>query len=182
MNKLLANFEMDKYGLHVRLVNEDDAEFIIKLRTNPKLAIYIHHTDNNIEKQRNWIREYKRREKDGLDYYFIYYYLDKPIGVNRIYNIYDNLGTIGSWLCSSESNVEQSIGTLIILRDILFEVLNLEIDRFDVRKKNKHVLKLHLSMGAKIIEETDTDYFLEISKSDYLTNRNNFLTLLNLKQ
>jgi hypothetical protein len=33
MNKLPLNFELDCYGLHARLIKEEDAEFIVKLRT-----------------------------------------------------------------------------------------------------------------------------------------------------
>ena len=68
MIKLPSDFETDRYGLHVRLVREEDAEFIVKLRTDPKLGRYIHATDNNVEKQRKWIRDYKKRENDGIQY------------------------------------------------------------------------------------------------------------------
>ena len=30
MNKLPQNFELDRYGLHVRLVREEDAEFVLR--------------------------------------------------------------------------------------------------------------------------------------------------------
>ena len=48
MIKLSSDFNLDKYGLHVRLVNEDDAEFIVSLRTDPKLSRFIHDTGNDV--------------------------------------------------------------------------------------------------------------------------------------
>ena len=61
------DFPMKRYGISVRLVEEDDAEFILKLRTNRKLSRYLHKTDADIEKQIQWIRNYKKRE---LELYF----------------------------------------------------------------------------------------------------------------
>ena len=37
MKILNTDFTLDKYGLSVRLVKEEDAEFIVKLRTNENL-------------------------------------------------------------------------------------------------------------------------------------------------
>ena len=79
MKKLPENFQIEKYGLSVRLVNEDDAELIIKLRTDPVLGKYIHATSPDIEQQRAWIRAYKKRESEGLEYYFIFYKDGKPL-------------------------------------------------------------------------------------------------------
>jgi hypothetical protein len=42
--KLPSNYSDKKYGLNVRFVNEDDAEFILELRTNPNLNKYINPT------------------------------------------------------------------------------------------------------------------------------------------
>ena len=73
MNTILpSNFEISKYGLHARFVIESDAEFILSLRTNPMLSRFLHSTDNDVEKQKIWIRNYKERERNGTDYYFIY--------------------------------------------------------------------------------------------------------------
>ena len=71
--KLDSDFTYEKYGLQLRFVNEDDAEFIIKLRTDPKLGKFIHSTSSDIEEQKKWIRAYKKREQAGTDYYFIFF-------------------------------------------------------------------------------------------------------------
>ena len=88
--KLPSNFELDRYGLHVRLVCEEDAEFIVALRTNPIKARYISATSSSVDDQRSWIKNYKERETAGTDYYFIYSYRGKLAGVNRIYEIEGN--------------------------------------------------------------------------------------------
>jgi len=181
MNRLPQNFGLDKYGLNVRLVNEDDADFIVKLRTNPRLSKFIHATDNDIEKQKQWIRNYKLREKDGIEYYFVYLYNGERIGVNRIYSIHDMYATGGSWVCKPDINVEQSISTMLIERDILFEILNLNEDKFDVRKGNTHVIKMHKMLGACINSEDDLNYYFRLDKDTYLKNRSKLIRLLNLQ-
>lgn len=58
--KLNSDFVYEKYGLKTRLVNEQDAGFILRLRTNPKLNQFIHPTSSDISQQIDWIREYKK--------------------------------------------------------------------------------------------------------------------------
>ena len=86
VNKLPLGFKMNKYGIDVRFVEESDAEFILSLRTDPKLSRYLHATDNDVEKQRQWIRKYKEREAHGKEYYFMYIKNENKLGVSRIYN------------------------------------------------------------------------------------------------
>jgi len=62
------DFSLNRYGLHVRLVNEDDAEYILNLRTDHKLGRFLSKTVNDLEVQKQWIRDYKKREALGLEY------------------------------------------------------------------------------------------------------------------
>ena len=87
ISKLNSDFEIKKYDIEVRLVNENDASFILGLRTDPRLERFISETSSKLEHQTKWIENYKLREKEGKEYYFIYYYKEEPVGVNRIYNI-----------------------------------------------------------------------------------------------
>lgn len=181
MKKLPSDFELDKYGLHVRLVTEEDAAFILSLRNNPKLSRFIHETDNDVEKQKEWIRKYKIREMEGLDYYFIYFLDSVPIGVNRIYDIQESWATGGNWLCIPGLEPQQSIATSIINRDVIFEVLGLLEDRFDVRKGNKHVIKMHKMFGAEITGESEFDYYFTLKAEIYNQKKYEIMDLLEIK-
>ena len=180
MNKLPKDFNAHKYGLDVRLVNEDDAEFILKLRTNKWLARHLHPTEQDIEKQISWLREYKKREDEGRENYFIYSQNNKPIGVNRISNISDYYGLGGSWLCSPENDMKVSMATPFFGDEISFEYLNLSFIVFDVRRANTHVWKFHQSIGAVRIEESELDFYYYLSKHNYYSKRDKMLKLLNL--
>jgi len=177
-----SNFNYEKYGLKVRLVNEEDSEFIIKLRTNPKLAKFLNNTQNDIEKQKEWIREYKIREKNGKDFYFLYYYKGEKIGLNRIYNINGKVATAGSWICMPDLPYEIPWLTVVIIREIFFEILNLDIDIFDTRKKNKKVIRMHHLLGAHKIYENEIDVFHYLTKDDFKKSKPKFLQYINYKE
>lgn len=181
MKKLPGSFQLNSLGLSVRLVNEDDADFILSLRTNAHLARFIHQTDENKDIQIEWIRQYKKREQEGREYYFIYSHNNHPVGLNRIYNIFEYYGTIGSWICSPENDTEISLATYILMFDLMFNHIKLDITIFDVRKENKHVWKLHKMLGAMIVGESDIDYYFTLNKATYYKNRENIVKIFNLE-
>lgn len=180
MNKLQSDFNGCKYGLNVRLVNESDAEFILKLRTNAKLSRHIHSTDNDLDQQIRWIKEYKKREEVGREYYFIYLKGENPIGVSRISNIYEYFGLGGSWLCSPDNDPIDSMKTPFLANDICFDEIGLDYIVLDVRKANTHVWKFHEKCGAIRIGESDIDYYYYLYKDNYKRKRDKILKLLNV--
>lgn len=183
MNRVLpVDFEINRYGLHGRFVRESDASYILSLRTDPILSKYLHPIENNLEKQIQWIKDYKKRESEGSDYYFIYDVDGECIGVNRIYNINVNDGycTGGSLICKNMGDFRMSIATVLCERDIMFEYLGMLEEIFDVRKGNKQVQKLHQMLGAERYGETELDYLYRLKKEDYFFRRNEIIELLGI--
>ena len=176
--KLSSDFQYNKYNLSVRFVNEKDTDFILQLRTDVKLSRYLHQVNSSAEEQFEWIKKYKEREKEGSDYYFIYFDEDKPIGVNRIYNINATWATSGSWICKPDVDFEKKIYTLIIVREILFDYLGKQEDHFDVRKNNNTVIGIQKKLGSKIVSENEIDYFFNLKKEDFYLNKKKILALL----
>lgn len=179
MKKIPTDFTYSKYGLTCRLVREEDASFILELRTDSKLSKYVHAVKNDLQGQIDWIREYKQREARGEDYYFIYFSNDKPIGVNRIYNITESSSTGGSWICRKDASVEESIATSFISTEIE-DTFEIPSGPFNVSKGNNQVLKFHLGMGAEIIDEDEKEYTLIRNKEKYEKAKNRYIKLLNL--
>lgn len=169
MNKLPPDFCRSKYGLFVRLVNEGDAEFIIKLRTDEKLSKYVSSVEDDIEKQREWIREYKVRECQGIDYYLIYFYNDEPIGFNRVYNVHDGFFTFGSWMCLDSLPFNIPLATAVIGREIGFYDLGCtkELEIGGTHINNKKVIRFSEMLGLVY------DGMMELEKGIYRTG---FLT------
>lgn len=180
LKPLSQDFSFTRYGLTARLVTEKDTDYILSLRTNKELTKFIHQTSNDKEKHLQWFRKYKQREAEARDYYFIYEKDGKPVGLNRIYNIFEYYGTIGSWICNPDNPMEVSMATYFMMLDILFEVLDLDLTIFDVRISNKHVWKLHESMGAQRVGQSDIDYYFVMNKPSYISHRGKYLDLLGL--
>lgn len=158
---LPQDFEITQYGVTARFVNEGDAEFITKLRSDEKLGRYIHASNGDVEAQRNWIKEYKTREREGLDYYFIFFKNNEPYGLCRLYNVdWTHLSyTAGSWLCAPGTSIEEMMLTSYITGDIAHNILGLKVNLYDVRKGNKQVLKYHRNiLCAQQYAETELDY------------------------
>jgi hypothetical protein len=175
MKKVLpSDFTYEKYGVQFRFVNENDAEFIIKLRTDPRLARFIHDTDSNVQKQKEWIKGYKIREVEGTEYYFLVSIENNPTGLIRIYHIHDKVFTIGSFIMDKEAPMHCALATTIMAKEIAFEILDLELeDSFDgVHVDNKQVVKLSLSWGKKEyrrFQDVKGEYIaFQLTKEDYL--------------
>lgn len=172
---------INKYGLHARLVREDDAAFILSLRTDPKLSRFIHPTENDEEKQRAYIRGYKEREKQGVDYYFLFFLLDNPVGLARIYNVQETTFTFGSWLFKEGLPYWVSIAGAIIAREFAFEELGkekeLEVD--GTYEDNKGVISFSKLLGMifdgynmDVKGKRITGYLL---KKDFEKNKQRFI-------
>jgi len=155
--KLNSNFTFEKYGLQLRFVNEDDAEFILKLRTDLKLSKFIHKTSSDIEKQKEWIRNYKKREANGEDYYFIFHKNGVPVGLNRIYWIKEDSFTTGSWVFDPHAPFECAIQSALIVRIIGFDILGKKIENGidGVHKDNVKVIKFNRMLGLDLKPEGD---------------------------
>ena len=168
MNKLPANFTLNRYGLHIRFVQESDAAFILRLRTNEKLSRFINATSADVSQQIAWTRNYKTREAAGTDYYFIFEKnIGTPVGVCRIYDVEEGKFTTGSWLFAPEAPVGASILADIITREIAWELWPEALQYFDVKKDNTTVNKYHTTFKAEIIREDAENYF-------YICTRENF--------
>jgi len=180
--KLQPDFTMRKYGLDVRLVSFDDSEFILSLRTSKRGRI-LNHTESDLESQLKWMKDYKLREAEGLDYYFIYHYQGEPIGVNRIYNIdWQTLScTTGSWVIKEGVEFDISIRTMLILREMVFETLGLDISYGDTRKTNKKMQRLYKMLGIEQTGETEEEYLYTSLKSRYMEGNEKIKKLIGLE-
>lgn len=162
---LPADFTMEKYGLFARFVDERDAEFIIKLRTDPQLGKWIHETSTDFNMQIDWIRNYKKRERKGEDYYFIFFKDGIPVGLNRIYCIHDTTFTTGSWIFSTEASFDCCVAASIMVRELAFEQMGMILeDGWDgVHADNKKVIKFNKMIGLK-----ETGRFVDV-KGEYIS-------------
>lgn len=171
-----------KYGLTFRTVEEEDAPFILELRNNKSLSRFLSATDPHIEKQVEWIRNYKEREAQNEEYYFVSFN-DKlqRQGLNRLYNFEQDSFEIGSWVYKPGLNMNVAILGDFAARDYGFETLGFSSCRFFVRKANVSVVKYHLGFDPEITGETEMDYFFRLSYHNYKKRRDRLLKIMNVE-
>ncbi|SEO24035.1 Acetyltransferase (GNAT) domain-containing protein [Mucilaginibacter gossypiicola] len=168
-------FPFHKFGLIFRLVEEGDAEFILSLRTDKVHARYLSPTDNDLQKQIDWIREYKKREEKREEFYFLFANEDnEPVGVVRVYDIKDDTYTNGSWIVKPGCDEFISIKSDLFLSEFAATELKNKRCVFDVRKDNKKALRFH-KMFARVTGEDELNYYFTIDE-DGAKRKNEFLT------
>lgn len=132
-NKLLEG----KY-VTLRSVIEDDAEVTMELRLRDKEKTkFLHQIDNNMERQRDWIRS---QNKADDDYFFLV--LDKkgtPIGTMGICDIEPKRGYIGRILMYG--NAFESYEAYILLNDFGFFELGLDEMYGETDIENKSAMR-----------------------------------------
>ena len=186
--KLPLDYHGQKYGLSYRFVNEGDAEFIYKLRSDPQLSKYIHDVRGGVEGQVEWIRKYKERESLGQEYYFIFYKDDKPVGLNRFYSFHDTTYTGGSWVMVPNSPMEVVLAVPLIMREIAFEEMGMTFeDNYDATHvDNKKVIKFNKMFGCKIYKhfmDVKGEYVaMSLTKEDFEANKPKLVAMLNLNK
>lgn len=166
----------------MRLVNESDAKFILKLRTDKRLSQYISPTSPKLEDQINWIKEYMVREANQKEFYFIYKdSRKKPWGAIRLYNFSEDSFTIGSWVCYPGNSNNIAVKAWLLAVEFGFNTLKFNTCMLDVRKKNLYVLYYLKLFGPILICEDELNYFFKFDKETFLKKRNKVTKLLNIK-
>ncbi len=168
-------------GVKMRLVEKSDSKFVLDLRTDSKLGQNISYTSPNINDQMNWIEEYKKRESNKKEFYFIFEDLDnKPWGTVRLYNLVEDSFTVGSWLCLPGNKENIAIKAWLHIVDFGFNKLGYSKCLFDIRKKNTGVLYFARLFRPKCIKEDKLDYYFSLDKDTFYKNRNKVTLVLNL--
>lgn len=159
--------------VNLRNVSVSDAEFILSLRCDDKKSRFLHKTENDIEKQRQYIKS-KENVKD--EWYFIIENKNNvPIGTYRIYDLRPDSFCIGSWLMIDGVSPQEMLEADFLVRNFGFDTLGMNKMHFDVRKENKKVWTYHKLVGAKQVGETELDYLFECDKQDFLNGIKRFL-------
>ena len=129
------------FGIRLRPVSVEDAEFIHQLRCHPELENFIGPTVGGVEGQRVWIENYLSRSGD---YYFCVERLDgTKVGTVGIYNIDEKNQTAewGRWILLPGSQAAPA--SMHLLYRIAFEELGLKELTCTVVEDNSSVVTIH---------------------------------------
>lgn len=180
-----SSFKIEPYEFSITknsklsIANIDDAKFIISLRENPSLNKYLSQVESDVEKQRKWLIEYKKREANRSEFYFIIKELDgNNLGTVRLYDFQLNSFCWGSWIIDPNSPRKTAIESAINIYEFAFSRLGFSRSHFDVRNENIKVINFHKRMGARIEKANELDTYFTITKEDYEESKKNFTEFL----
>lgn len=167
-----------KYGLHVRLVEIQDARFILDLRTDPRLSRYMTGTSLSVQDQEEWIARYKERERRGEEYYFITLNdQGERLGVSRLYNFDAESFEAGSWIYRWGLDTSVPILGDLAVRDFGFDELRYGVCRFEVMKGNESVIRYHRRFQPEFLGEDERACYFRITREAYETYRDKLLKI-----
>lgn len=142
-----------------RNANENDAEFILSLRTDERKSRYLSVTSNDIAAQRIWLEKYKNSTSEA---YFIIEYDSDPIGTVRLYDPQQDSFCWGSWILKDSRPHQAAMESALIVYTYAIEILGFRASHFDVRKENERVWQFHERFGAVRTSETEIDYLYKL--------------------
>ncbi|MUK49021.1 GNAT family N-acetyltransferase [Aliivibrio fischeri] len=152
----------------LRLVEIEDASFILKLRTDQKKSKFLSKTNVDLEEQISWIKLYKKREDLKKEYYFIIEdKFNNKVGTYRLYDINHEQATPGSWIIIDGVELSVTIESVLLMYDFVFNRLNLKRINFDVMKGNKRVVRFHESYGSVCIYEDEDNKNYEFDSKQF---------------
>jgi len=147
----------------LRNARPDDAEFIVKIRTDAKKGRFISSTSSDVEKQREWLESYLKSTDQA--YFVITDIEGNSLGTVRLYDQQGDSFCWGSWVIADSAPSNTAIESALL---VYYYGLKLGFSKshFDVRKGNSSVIKFHERFGAKRTSETELDILFEITKED----------------
>lgn len=168
--------ELNEYNIKLRFVEESDSNFIIKLRTDSSKSRFISKTNSDVQHQKLWIKEYKKRELSGDEYYFIAIdEKDVEFATYRLYNKTENSIEIGSFISKPEyDNPINVIKVDIILKSFVFANLDYKELTFEVRKENRSVVNYHKKFNPTLVKEDELNFYFVLERESFLKNKTKF--------
>ncbi|NCE92707.1 GNAT family N-acetyltransferase [Pseudomonas sp. L13] len=157
--------DLQSKTVKLRLIEEQDAEFVLKLRLDDRYNQFLSSVNPSVEAQKEWIKQYKNDEVEGIQYYFIIERLDgTPCGTVRIYDLKEDSFCWGSWILNEDKTRYAALESAFLVYQFAFEHLDFAKSHFDVRKGNDRVISFHEKMGAVKTGETELNLLFEITK------------------
>lgn len=162
-------------NIYLRNANEEDANFILKLRMDEIKNRYLSVTSNRLEDQINWMKNYSSK-KDEV-YFIVCDKSDNPLGCVRMYSPAKDSYCWGSWLMKS------GLGPMVALESVLLvyaygKYLGFSEARIEVRKLNEHVWRFHekiFSASLEYEDEINRNYIVTRKSIDDTLNKYQYL-------
>lgn len=138
----------------------DDAQFILELRTNPRISRFLSKTSSKLSDQESWLQKYE--SDDDQMYFIILNKSHEKIGTVRLYDKINDSFCWGSWILKEGVPSSSAIESSLMVYELALS-MGFKKAHFDVRKGNRSVWSFHERLGAVKIGETGDDFLYTIS-------------------
>ena len=172
INDLFQTVPIKGNFVHLYHVGKEDAEFILKLRTEDRKDNFLMKTDNNLESQQDYINKYLEKFKQQEEIYFKIFDVKKGqfSGVVRLTDIQSSkyFGWESAVLDKS-SSPNLFIDLMLIIYKVGFDILARETcGPWKVKKEFKKMMKIHKIIGmTEVLKEDNNFYELIVKKENY---------------
>ena len=174
--------ELKSKTIYLRLVEPEDAGFIISLRTDDRYNKFLSFVESDVEKQKKWIIDYKAKEHDGKEFYYIIHRISdsSPIGTVRVYDFLEENNSFcwGSWILNENKTKYAALECTLLIYDLAFFEMGFRRCHMDMRKNNTKIIAFHKRLGVKIIGETEIDYIGHYFYDDYVKIRDSIMRVI----
>ena len=157
----------------MRLVESSDAAFIHGLRTDPDFNRHLSAVTGDVEDQRAWIENYKQREAEGREFYYVFERLDdgRACGVVRLYELEPGSFTWGSWIMAANKPAKGALESALLSFTMGFEQLDRPLALVDVRRDNDHALAFYQRLGMRELRRDEQDIYMDYSREQFRETR-----------
>ena len=91
-------------NIQLRTAEIEDAEFVLEIRTNSEKTKYLSQVEKDLAKQQAWLRDYKRKEQNGDEFYFVIESKkSEKFGFVRVYDLKPDSFCWGSWVIKDQA-------------------------------------------------------------------------------
>lgn len=150
-------------------VDVEDAAFILSLRMDDNLNKHLSSVQDDLGRQKEWIKQYKEREKKKTEFYFVISWKSgEKWGTVRLYDFRgDSSFRWGSWIIKKGASASLAIESALCVYEFAYGSLGFNKSYFEVRKANERVVAFHKRFGAVIVDEDKLNYYFQYTKEDY---------------
>lgn len=160
---------IDGVALSLRLVVPEDAGYLHNLRLDARYNTHLSSVTGTVCDQENWIREYKGREAEAIEYYYVIERRKdlQRCGLVRLYGISADHFTWGSWILDENKPHKAALESAVLSFKVGFHHLGLDVAEIDVRNDNFKARAFYERLGMTYLRHDHRDSFYEYTNARF---------------
>ena len=166
-------------NLILRLIKPEDAAYVHSLRNNPAYNTHLSKVTGTIDDQRTWIEDYKSREAQGQEFYYVIERKDGTrCGLVRLYDIEATSFIWGSWILDENKTRKAALESAILSFGVGFDVMERAVANVDVRLENKHATSFYERLGMTETHRIDGQIFFAYPRARFDADKEAYYSIL----